>query len=49
MCNDLMTTANIACVPGVAFGQEGYMRMAFSEKREVLREGLTTLRKEMGS
>ncbi|MES2122219.1 MAG: aminotransferase class I/II-fold pyridoxal phosphate-dependent enzyme [Chlamydiota bacterium] len=49
MCNDLITTANIACVPGVAFGQEGYMRMAFSEKREVLKEGLITLRKEMGS
>lgn len=45
LCNDLMTTANIACVPGIAFGQEGYVRMAFSEKKEVLKEGLLTLRK----
>ncbi len=44
-CTQLMTQHNIACVPGVAFGQEGYLRMAFSEKESVIREGLQALRK----
>jgi aspartate aminotransferase len=42
-CIELMTKANFACVPGVTFGSEGYLRMAFAEKEEVLREGLITL------
>ncbi len=42
-----MTASNIACVPGVAFGQEGYLRMAFSETQEVLHEGLIALKEEM--
>lgn len=45
LCTQLMTQDNIACVPGVSFGQEGYLRMAFSEKDEVIREGLRALRK----
>lgn len=44
LCTELMTKGNIACVPGVSFGQEGYLRMAFSEKEEVLRQGLLALR-----
>ncbi|MBS0604174.1 MAG: aminotransferase class I/II-fold pyridoxal phosphate-dependent enzyme [Verrucomicrobia bacterium] len=44
LCTELMTKGNIACVPGISFGQEGYLRMAFSEKEEVLREGLLALR-----
>lgn len=43
-CTELMTKHNIACVPGTAFGQEGYLRMAFSEKEDILREGLLALR-----
>jgi aspartate/methionine/tyrosine aminotransferase len=43
LCTELMTKHNIACVPGSAFGQEGYLRMAFSEKEDVLREGLQAL------
>jgi aspartate/methionine/tyrosine aminotransferase len=48
-CMELMTKANIACVPGIAFGTEGYLRMAFSEKEEVLTEGLIALRKALKS
>lgn len=44
LCAELMTKSNIACVPGVSFGQEEYLRMAFSEAEEVLREGLLALR-----
>ncbi len=44
LCTELMTNHNIACVPGVSFGQEGYLRMAFTEKEEVLRQGLSALR-----
>lgn len=49
LCEKLMDQCNIACVPGSAFGQEGYLRMAFSETQDVLHEGLMTLRKEMRS
>ena len=40
-----MERANIACVPGSAFGQEGYIRMAFAETENMIREGLLALRK----
>jgi aspartate/methionine/tyrosine aminotransferase len=43
-CTELMKKGNIACVPGIAFGKEGYLRMAFAEKEEVLIQGLTVLR-----
>ena len=44
LCTELMTKNNIACIPGISFGKEGYLRMAFSEKEEVLREGLLALK-----
>ncbi len=47
LCTELMTKSNIACVPGIAFGQEGYLRMAFSETEDVLHEGLLALRGAM--
>ena len=43
LCTKLMASSNIACVPGEAFGQEGYIRMAFSEEEEKLEEGLMAL------
>lgn len=49
LCTELMARANIACVPGAAFGCEGYLRMAFSEKEEVLKEGLIALREALKS
>jgi aspartate aminotransferase len=48
-CTELMANANIACVPGSAFGAEGYLRMAFSEKEDVLTEGLIALREALRS
>ena len=42
-CTQLMAKGNIACVPGDAFGKEGYIRMAFAEKEEVLTLGLNAL------
>lgn len=47
ICTELMANGNIACVPGIAFGQEGYLRMAFSEKEEVLRQGLLALKEKI--
>jgi aspartate aminotransferase len=44
-CNQLLTQHNIACVPGIAFGQEGYIRMAFCEQEERIQEGLLALHK----
>jgi aspartate aminotransferase len=48
-CTQLMVDANIACVPGTAFGAERYLRMAFSEKEDVLTEGLIALREALKS
>ena len=44
-CEQLLETCSIAAVPGSAFGQEGYVRFAFSEPEEVLVEGLKRLKK----
>ncbi len=44
-CAALMDKANIACVPGIAFGAEGYFRMAYSETEIGIREGLIALKK----
>ncbi len=46
-CTQLMTQSNIACVPGIAFGQEDYLRMAFSEDEDIIYEGLQALRKAL--
>lgn len=43
LCTQLMTQHNIACVPVVSFGQKDYLRMAFSEKEEVICEGIRAL------
>lgn len=43
-CTELMDKANIACIPGNAFGVEGYMRMAFSETEKAIQEGLNALK-----
>ena len=46
-CSELMSKANIACVPGAAFGAEGYVRMAFSETEETIVKGLNALREAL--
>lgn len=43
VCEQLITSANIALVPGVAFGAEGHVRFAFSETIEDIRQGLQSL------
>jgi aspartate aminotransferase len=43
-CTELIAKRNIACIPGIAFGKEGYIRMAFSEEEEMLLKGLKALR-----
>lgn len=44
-CEELMEKPGIAAVPGLAFGQEGYVRFAFGEKEAELTEGLQVLKK----
>ncbi len=44
-CKEVMQKANVACVPGDAFGKEGYVRMAFCEEKKMLRQGLQALHK----
>lgn len=44
----LLERHNIALVPGVAFGVEGYVRFAFSEPEEEIYQGLHELKKTIG-
>ena len=43
-CERLITSDNIALVPGVAFGMDGYVRFAFSETEKEIYEGLHALK-----
>lgn len=43
-CEKVMASANIALVPGSAFGVEGYVRFAFSESEEDIYKGLHLLK-----
>jgi aspartate aminotransferase len=43
LCMRLLREENIAAVPGIAFGKEGYVRFAFSTSEEELRLGLQRL------
>lgn len=42
-CEQAMDRASVAMVPGVACGQEGYIRFAFSEKASQIVKGLESL------
>lgn len=42
-CMRAMREANVAIVPGSAFGKEGYVRLSFGEKAELLRKGVRKL------
>jgi aspartate aminotransferase len=44
-CERAMQEANVAIVPGIAFGVEGYIRFAFSGVEEEIVGGLNALRK----
>jgi aspartate aminotransferase len=43
VCEQILKESNVAAVPGIAFGQEGYLRFAFSETPETLEKGLASL------
>lgn len=45
LCEKILNEANVAIVPGVAFGMEGYARFSFSEEEEEILKGLQALRK----
>lgn len=42
-CEDILKETNVALVPGVAFGKEGYVRCSFGENIEELGEALRQL------
>lgn len=44
-CKRALQEANVAIVPGIAFGAEGYVRFAYSEVEQDIVHGLTALRK----
>lgn len=44
-CEDILREINVAMVPGVAFGKEGYVRCSFGENIEELGEALQQLAK----
>jgi len=41
----LITEANVALVPGSAFGAPGYVRLSFATSMEVLKEAIARLQK----
>ena len=44
-CKAALREANVASVPGSAFGQEGYVRFSFGAEPKVLRFGIRALAK----
>ncbi len=39
-CEDLLIKANVAAVPGLAFGQEGYIRISYATSDENIKKGI---------
>jgi len=48
MAELILNTAEVALVPGSAFGAEGYMRLSFATSRENLERSLDRLEKMLG-
>jgi aspartate aminotransferase len=46
-CKKILSTCNVALVPGIAFGAEGFVRFAFSETEKTIQDGLKALSKEL--
>jgi aspartate aminotransferase len=40
LCEKLLTEANVALVPGSAFGTDGYCRLSFATSMEILKEAI---------
>jgi aspartate aminotransferase len=45
LCAALLDQAQVAVVPGSAFGAEGYVRFSYATSEENIRKGLERLRK----
>ena len=43
LAEKLITEADVACVPGAAFGAPGYLRLSFACSREALEEAINRL------
>lgn len=46
-CKKALEQANVALVPGVAFGKEGYVRFSFGAERQELKAGVKALSKSL--
>ncbi len=46
-CQQVLQKANVVMVPGLAFGQEGYIRCSFGEKEEVIRQALSDIKNKL--
>ncbi len=44
----LLETAQIACVPGIAFGDDRFIRFSYATDMEVIKEGMDRLEKALG-
>lgn len=42
-CTRLLEEANVACVPGVGFGMDGYFRISFATDKESLKKGIARI------
>lgn len=42
-CEALLSSANVACVPGIGFGAEGYMRLSYATSDEMIASGLSRM------
>ncbi len=42
-CEALLEDENVACVPGVGFGSDEYMRLSYATSDEMIQEGLTRI------
>ena len=42
-CEYLLEDAQVACVPGIGFGSEGYMRLSYATSDELINDGLNRI------
>lgn len=44
-CKGLLEEVGVAVVPGVAFGLEGYFRLSFATSEDIIRDGISRIKK----
>ncbi len=47
-CQDLLEQKGVACVPGVAFGMDGYIRFSFATDLDSIKEGIKRIKDFIG-